>query len=331
MKKALVIGIDDYQGQRALKCCVNDATEVAKLLNRNEDKSLNFEVQLLMSSTASITNGLLADTISRFFKSGTNVDTAVLYFAGHGVISPQTDAGYILGSDACKGNWGVPLSELLGLANDAHDRIHSSVIILDCCHAGAAGEVAGMKSGASIIGPGVTILTSCNEDEKAKEGHEHGIFTELLLDGLRGGCADIRGNVTPAALYAHIDQTLGADAQRPLYKANVQQFVTLRQVEPKIPHDVLLNLPVYFPDPDMIYPLDPSYEPDRKSVAEEFKNLPVNKEHTVIFSQLQKCNRQGLIDPVGVEHMFDAAMQSTGCRLTPIGKHYRRLAQLNKI
>ena len=331
MKKALVIGIDAYQGQRALQCCVNDATEVGKLLHRNEDKKVNFEVQMLTSRTANITNELLADTISRFFKSGTNVDTAVLYFAGHGVISPQTDAGYILGIDACKGNWGVPLSELLGLANDAHDHIHSSVIILDCCHAGAAGEVAGMKSSAAFIGPGVTILTSCNEDEKAIEGIEHGIFTELLLDGLRGGCADIRGNVTPASLYAHIDQTLGVAAQRPLYKANVQQFVTLRQVAPKIPLEMLLNLPTYFPDPDMVYPLDPSYEPDRKSVSEEFKNLPVNDEHVVIFKQFQKCNRQGLIDPVGVEHMFDAAMKSTGCRLTPIGKHYRRLAQLGKL
>lgn len=153
----------------------------------------------------------------------------------------------------------------------------------------------------------------------------------MLLDGLRGGCADIRGNVTPAALYAHIDQTLGADAQRPLYKANVQQFVTLRQVEPKIPHDVLLNLPVYFPDPDMVYPLDPSYEPDRKSVAEEFKDLPVNDEHTAIFKQLQMCSRQGLIEPVHASAMFFAAMKSTGCKLKPIGKHYRRLAQLDKI
>lgn len=332
--KALVIGIDAYQEQSELKCCVNDAKAVSQLLERHEDKTKSFDTELLTSRTTSITNEVLADTISRFFKSSTDVRTAVLYFAGHGVISPDTDAGYILGADARRGNWGVSLSEMLALANDAKGRIHSSVIILDCCHAGAAGEVAGLKgTGASVIGPGVTILTSCNEGERAKEGHGHGVFTNLLLDGLRGGCADIRGNITPAALYSHIDQSLGAKAQRPLYKANVQRFVTLRRVEPKISDKVLLNLPLHFPDPDEEFKLDPSYEPDRKNVSDEIKRLPVNPEHAAVFAELQMYNRQGLVVPVGAEpnHMFFAAIQSKSCKLTALGKHYRRLAAENKI
>ena len=92
-----------------------------------------------------------------------------------------------------------------------------------------------------------------------------------------------------------------------------------------------MNLPVYFPDPDMVYRLDPSYEPDRKSVSEELKDLPVNDEHTAIFKQLQMCNRQGLIEPVDASAMFFAAMNSTGCKLTAVGKHYRRLAEIGKI
>ena len=38
-------------------------------------------------------------------------------------------------------------------------------------------------------------------------------------------------------MYLHIDQTLGPWEQRPIYKANVQMFVTLRSVAPKIPLD----------------------------------------------------------------------------------------------
>jgi len=332
--KALVIGIDDYQEQTALKCCVKDAMAVSKLLERHENQHRNFDVELLTSDKNSITNEVLEAAISDFFKSSTHVRTAVLYFAGHGIISKETDAGYILGADARKGNWGLSLSDLLALANGARGCIHSTVIILDCCHAGAAGDMAGLKgTSAALIGPGVTILTSCNEGERSKEGHGHGVFTALLLDGLRGGCADIRGNITPASLYSHIDQSLGAKAQRPLYKANVQRFVTLRKVAPKIADDVLRNLPSHFPDPDELKQLDETYESDRKYVADEIKRMPVDPVNAAAFAELQMCNRQGLVVPVVADpnHMFFAAIQRKHCALTALGKHYWRLAAEGKI
>jgi hypothetical protein len=34
---------------------------------------------------------------------------------------------------------------------------------------------------------------------------------------------------------------------------------------------------------------------------------------------------------VGEEHMYFAAMHSTGCLLTPLGKHYWRLAKSKRI
>jgi uncharacterized caspase-like protein len=230
VNKALVIGIDHYQEQPALRCCVDDANAVAKLLANHGDKdeSANFDVELLTSDTKDLSNRNLVKAISRFFKSSYRADTAVLYFAGHGTINPKTDAGYLVGADGGEGAWGMSLWELLGLANDAHKHIATSVIILDCCHAGHMGEVAGLsEGGASVVGKGVTILSSCNDDEQAKEAGRHGVFTELLLDGSRGGCADIRGNVTPASLYSNIDQAMNASEQRPLCKANVQRFVTL--------------------------------------------------------------------------------------------------------
>lgn len=343
MKKALVIGIDDYPGQ-PLNCCVRDATEVADLLRSNEDGSPNFEVELLTSTKADLSNRGLVQAVSRFFKSNVRAETAVLYFAGHGIINPQTDAGYLVGADGGRGAWGMSLWELLGLANEAHRTITSSVIILDCCHAGHLGEVTGSsEGGASVVGKGVTILSSCNDDERSKEVvGQHGVFTDLLLDALRGGCADICGSITPASVYSHIDQALGAFDQRPLYKANVQRFVTLRQVLPRVKPEILRRLPTYFPDPDGMKSLDPSYEPDRQNVPERFRHLPTNAEHAAVFKDLQKFNRQGLVVPVNyneqgivsavpVEDMYTAAMESTGCELTALGRHYRRLTLRNKI
>ena len=63
-----------------------------------------------------------------------------------------------------------------------------------------------------------------------------------------------------------VDQTLGSWEQRPIYKANVQSFISLRQVAPKIPGEILRKLPTYFKNPSDVFPLDPSFEPDRENV-----------------------------------------------------------------
>ncbi|WP_380941490.1 hypothetical protein [Sphingomonas floccifaciens] len=50
-----------------------------------------------------------------------------------------------------------------------------------------------------------------------------------------------------------------------------------------------------------------------------------------IFKGLQACNRNGLVVPVGTEHMYYAAIESRSCRLTAIGAHYRKLAETKRI
>lgn len=68
-------------------------------------------------------------------------------------------------------------------------------------------------------------------EEDAKR--EHGVFTDLLLQGLKGGAADISGNITPASLYSFVDQSLGAWQQRPVFKTNISQFLPIRTVDAK--------------------------------------------------------------------------------------------------
>ncbi|EZP49954.1 caspase family protein [Sphingomonas sp. RIT328] len=327
IKRALVVGIDHY-GDAPLEGCVNDANAITQVLESNGDGSPNFEVKTLTSDVRQVTNAVLQDAIGELFRA--EADIALLYFAGHGILNPETNAGYVVGQDGKKGSWGVGMAEILNLANEAHPRIKSSVIVLDSCHSGYAGEVAGLgRANASVIGTGVTILTATHRDGEADDG-PHGLFTEILLDGLRGGCSDIRGNVTPAALYSHVDQTLGAWEQRPIYKANVQTFIELRQVTPKVPDDVLRRLPEYFPERASVFALDPSYEEDRTN-APQLAHVPVDPDHVRIFKELQKCNRHGLVVPVDEEFMYYAAINSTGCRLTAMGAHYRKLAKLRRI
>ena len=60
------------------------------------------------------------------------------------------------------------------------------------------------------------------------------------------------------------------------------------------------------------------------------------KTHFVIqngekFEILQKYNRVNLVVPVEEKHMYYAAMNSKGCRLTPLGIHYWNLVNKNRI
>jgi len=281
MRKALVIGIDDYP-TAPLYGCVNDAIEFASLIESNGDGSPNFSVKRLTSNETEVTSSVLLDSVTDLFSG--EADTAVLFFAGHGIINESTNAGYIVSQDAKKPSWGLALADIISLANSAHPKIKSSVIILDSCQSGYAGEIAGLgQTGISFLGNGVTILTACHRSGTAAETGGRGVFTDIVTEGLRGSAADICGRITPAALYSHVDQTLGAWDQRPIYKANVQSFVVLRTVSPKISLDTLRRLPTYYPDPTTVFQLDPTFEPDRGEETEKLKNIPVIDENVRII------------------------------------------------
>lgn len=330
MKKALIVGIDDYPHPNELSGCVNDANELSVMLEENGDGSPNFEVRKLISSEIDVTAKVLADAVSDLFYG--EAETALLYFAGHGLLNEATNNGYLVTQDGSDPFWGVSLSDVLEQANKAHPKIKSTVILLDSCQSGFAGEVTGLgKAGVSVVGSGVTILTACHKDDVAAEENGHGKFTDILLDGLGGAACDVIGRITPAALYAHVDQTLGAWEQRPIYKANVQSFVTLRLVAPRVPKEVLRRLPEYFPTESHVYRLGPSFEPDRGEEAERLKRIPINDDDVRIYRELQQCNRHGLVVPSEHEHMWHTAVFSGGCRLTAVGAHFRRLAERKKI
>jgi hypothetical protein len=53
--------------------------------------------------------------------------------------------------------------------------------------------------------------------------------------------------------------------------------------------------------------------------------------HVEIFQQLQNCVSAKLVEPVGVRHMYDAAMGSHACRLTQLGRRYWRLASSRRL
>jgi hypothetical protein len=255
-------------------------------------------------------------------------DTALLYFSGHGFINEI--GGYIVTPDYKTYDEGVSMDEILVIANKS--KAKNKVIILDCCYSGAMGspEIAGDKT--SHIGNGVSILTASRDNETAIEINGHGVFTNLLLDALRGGAADLRGNITPGSIYAYIDQALGAWQQRPVFKTNITQFTSLRTITPQVQIDILRKLIQYFPVPEEEYQLDPSYEETNSPKIEHKIVEPYAKpENVAVFKHLQKFQSIGLVVPVKESYMYYAAINSTSCKLTALGYHYWRLAKEERI
>ena len=324
MRKALVIGINYYEHGSPLFGCVDDAHAVKAILERHDGGAVNFDcmIQTGTGPTDRVDRSEMKDSIEELFKS--DVEIALFYFAGHGHI--EATGGYLLASNSSRGDEGVSLSEILIFANNSPAK--NKIIILDSCHSGIAGDSPSGEQLASLA-EGITILTASTKEQYATEENGRGVFTTLFVDSLSGSAASLTGDITPGSVYAHIDQSLGAWEQRPVFKTNVKEFVSLRKASPPISIEDLLRLTEFFPTPGFEYPLDPTYEPELKG---RDPGMPApNSENTRTFSVLQRYNRLNLLVPVRVTNMWNAAMESTACRLTALGEHYRRLVEKGRI
>lgn len=319
MRKALVVGIDFYEHVSRLFGCVNDAHAVKNVLERHGDGSVNFAVELLAASSNgnAVSRAHLKAKVRALFED--DVEIALLFFAGHGHI--ETTGGYLCGSDCAAGDDGLALSDVLIFANQS--RARNRVIVLDSCYSGIAGTPPGHA--ATELTDGMTVLTASTEDQYASEENGRGIFTGLLVDALEGAAGNLVGDVTPGSVYAHIDQSLGPWAQRPVFKTNVKSFVSLREVQAPIGLADLQRISELFPEPGYQFKLDPAFEPELRGRPDGAP--PPDPEKTAVFAILQAYNRVNLLKPDGAKHMWHAAIESRTCRLTVLGEHYRRLAE----
>lgn len=321
-RKALIVGIDDYKSCPLSGCC-NDAQAIADILSSNEDGSANFSIKLKKNVNS---KGELRSLIIDCFKG--NEDISLFYYSGHGYIDNY--GGYLITPDFKQNDYGVSLQDILNIANNSKCR--EKIIILDSCFSGFMGSIVVSDQNTSVISEGVTILTASRSDETSLELNGHGLFTSLLVDALQGGAADILGNITPSGIYSYIDKALGPWEQRPVFKTNVYQFVSLRQVIPQVSLSTIKNICTYFSKEDDKLQLDPSFEPTNSpGVLHEIFEPYANSDNTRIFNELQKLESIGLIVPVEEQHMYFAAMHSKSCELTSIGKQYWRLVKEKRI
>ncbi|MGH9850195.1 MAG: caspase family protein [Blastocatellia bacterium] len=219
---AMVVGVG-----ADLPVTVADATAIAGLLcDQSRCAYPTNQVKLLTSDKACRNNILSA--LDWLAKSAGRDDTAIVYFSGHGIQSPDYHLlpfGYNLKDLPGTAITGETFTEQLRAI-----QAKKLVVMLDCCHAGGQAEAKAPLPPSVIAqlggSSGRVVLASSRRDQLSYilPGHSRSVFTEALLEALAGyGAFELDG-------YARIlDLTMWAgykvpqrtkDAQNPIIKVS---------------------------------------------------------------------------------------------------------------
>ena len=232
-KKAIIIGISDYDLLQPLNFCKTDGIKMHELL-----RSLGYEILENHKLIGRVNRDDLRNAIIEFFRNR-NVklkDTLLFYYSGHGVLDAYGDpylAPSALNPFEPDTN-GYPFDELTKMIRKSISQ--KIVTILDCCYSGAAtlgkgSEEDAANAGRKAIeekshllesGEGRCLLAASQAYQKAFETTQknHSLFTYYLLEGLSGQAIDNEGYVTPDSLgkYAYDKIMSLPSEERPMQK-----------------------------------------------------------------------------------------------------------------
>jgi len=129
---ALSIGVSQYQQGNPLPATANDSEEVASLLEYNDDGSRNMSVTLCNQNSMGISKNILEEQLKLTLSS--DATRVLIYFSGHGDLTSSGTAGKLMASDGA-----IDMRDLMDNITRYNHKNRSTVVILDCCHAGAMG------------------------------------------------------------------------------------------------------------------------------------------------------------------------------------------------
>jgi hypothetical protein len=242
---ALVVGVAAYQRIAPLPATVvQDARDVRDLLVDPARCGYPPEnVQLLLdgAATRAAIRGALADIAKRAGEDS----TVFIYLSGHGgQIEGSPAAGaYLLPVDVdCSSEEALIGSAISGSAFTALLRAipaRKVVVAFDCCHAGGIGQPkdaagATLKAGlpesyydALKSGRGRVIVASSRGGELSwvLPGARNSLFTQHLLDGLRGAAPGPGGVIRIFDLFDYLQPRVTKDQpnQHPIFKAELEE------------------------------------------------------------------------------------------------------------
>ena len=198
-KFALLIGVSEYsEGESplsALPAALNDVRRLAEVL---EDPNIGGFDSVLPLENRPIEE--MRSAIANLFADRKADDLVLLYFSGHGITDQQGNFFFSTPKTYKKGNLLFKPSAIP--ARDVHDEMNDCVsdrmvVILDCCHSGAFGDLISRDAGEikfepQLGGRGRVVLTASAAIDYSYErsGEELAIYTRYLIEGIKTGAAD---------------------------------------------------------------------------------------------------------------------------------------------
>ncbi len=330
MKRALLIGVDDYPGA-PLSGCVADAEALATLLRRHEDGDPNYDVRVVTSDSTTIGRSALRTLLAELFDNCRDAEL-LFFFAGHGAQTPW--GGELVTQDYAANSLGVSMNDVIALANDSAAR--EVVLVLDCCFSGDLGNLTGLQAaqvapefrlGRAVLNEGVTLLAASRATEQSAEVAGHGAFTRVVLEGLEGAAADVLGHVTSLSLYAFASRAFGGWEQRPVFKSHVVQPSVLRRCQPWVDASLLRKLPDYFPTLEARVRMTPACEGEGRPLPAGVLGTPEQQ----AFDYFKRLRNAGLLGTDDDLDLYFVALQSKDVFLTPPGRSFWRLAKDDRL
>lgn len=223
---ALLIGVGAYANAPRLNvpATVHDAQALAAVLRDPGFCGYPHEQVELITNAKATREGIRA-ALDRLAERAGADDTAVVFYAGHGMYG---DDGYALLANDTRlpggkvaGGTGVAVAELIVQLRAIKTR--RLLLIVNACHSGELSPVLGdgdepdrgetlpANAAAALLatGEGRVIITACRNGQVSFVGPGPlTLFTRALVAGLQGGVASNYGFISALDLYTHVYFTL---------------------------------------------------------------------------------------------------------------------------
>lgn len=210
----LAVGVSNYAASdlQSLHYAAKDAQDFVQTIT-NSDLSMYKEIKptLLIDEDATTRN--IQRALYQLTSRTAQGDVVMLFFSGHGIV--KNKERYFMSADASAEEFynGLEFEFIRKRMTEMSDDKQCKVLVfMDACHSGAMAGTKGSLQDITFATPGVIGFYSSTAGEQSAEtdNMQNGVFTRVLLDGLKGGAKDAEGQVTIHKLDTYIKENVKA-------------------------------------------------------------------------------------------------------------------------
>lgn len=201
------VGVSNYnQPALRLNQAAKDAIDFVDVLKKSNTSQYERLANPIVLTDKTATEKEIKRSLRQLENTTNQEDVVMIFFSGHG--EKEGNETYFLPVDAEK-------EDLLATAVDFDiirkavqrlvDKKCRVVVFMDACYSGTLGSK-GANDDLTLAAPGVVGFYSSTANQQSKESKEwnNGIFTKVLLEGLKGGAVNADGEITIYKLQSYI-------------------------------------------------------------------------------------------------------------------------------